>query len=277
MTDGHHISQEDLTLYAMHALPAEQAAEIRLHVETCPACRAELEESAGDLALVALGVEQQPAPEGARERFLARMAAESATAEPVSAGMRSPEWAAQRLERQPQRRRAAWIPWTAAAVLAMVALALGFQIERLKRELEQQAGVAARMSAASARAQEVVEILTSPLAERVVLTAPKTPAEPIGRAVYLPSRGALIFQASHLRSLPASRTYELWIIPANGSAPIPAGLFLPDAAGEASVILPPLPLGIPAKAFGVTVEKQAGSDAPTAPILLSGATAGPGS
>ncbi len=70
--------------------------------------------------------------------------------------------------------------------------------------------------------------------------------------------------------MPASKTYELWVIPANGSAPIPAGLFRPDAAGNGSVVLPQIPLGVSAKAFGVTLEDAAGSKVPTAPILLVG-------
>ena len=61
------------------------------------------------------------------------------------------------------------------------------------------------------------------------------------------------------------------MIPADGKAPIPAGLFRPDAAGNASVVLPPLPRGVPAKAFGVTIEKAEGSATPTAPIILVGA------
>ncbi len=61
------------------------------------------------------------------------------------------------------------------------------------------------------------------------------------------------------------------MIPANGKAPVPAGLFRPDAAGTATLVLPPLPAGVPAKAFGVTIEKASGSDSPTTPIVLSGA------
>jgi anti-sigma-K factor RskA len=48
-------------------------------------------------------------------------------------------------------------------------------------------------------------------------------------------------------------------------------LFRPDSTGSASLILPPLPAGVPAKAFGVTVERAEGSDTPTTPILLVGA------
>ena len=95
------------------------------------------------------------------------------------------------------------------------------------------------------------------------------PAQPAGRAVYLADRGSLIFQANNLARLPENKTYELWLIPANGSAPMPAGLFRPDAAGNASVVLPPLPKGVQAKTFAVTIEKLSGSDTPTAPLVLS--------
>jgi anti-sigma-K factor RskA len=89
--------------------------------------------------------------------------------------------------------------------------------------------------------------------------------------VYLAENGGLIFQANDLGQLAGDKTYELWVIPANGQAPIPAGLFRPDTAGSASVVLPPLPKGVPAKAFGVTIEKAEGSATPTAPIILAGA------
>jgi anti-sigma-K factor RskA len=64
------------------------------------------------------------------------------------------------------------------------------------------------------------------------------------------------------------------VIPANGSAPVPAGLFRPDAAGSATLVLPPVTPGIEAKAFGVTIENASGADAPTSPIILSGAATG---
>lgn len=77
-------------------------------------------------------------------------------------------------------------------------------------------------------------------------------------------------EASDLKPLPADKTYELWVIPASGAAPIPAGTFQPDAAGSASVVMPKIPWNVPAKAFGVTVEHWGGSSTPTAPILLAG-------
>ena len=61
------------------------------------------------------------------------------------------------------------------------------------------------------------------------------------------------------------------MIPADGSyAPIPAGTFHPDDRGNASVITPDLPKGVPAKAFGVTIEPDGGSQTPTLPIIMAG-------
>ena len=265
MTDGRHISQEDLALYAMQALSLEESAPIRVHLAECAPCRAELAALSGDLALVAMSVEQQPVPQGARQRFLARIAADAASAQPASKStviaIDAP---------RPARRIAAWIPWAAVAATILIAVALQWQLISLKSELQVESAQLAQQSADSARARQVLEVLTAPNAQRVVLTAAKTPPAPTARAVYLPSRGALILQASNLAPIPTTKVYELWVIPASG-APIPAGLFRPDASGSASVVLPQLPKGVPAKAFGVTIENAGGATTPTAPIIISGA------
>ena len=72
-------------------------------------------------------------------------------------------------------------------------------------------------------------------------------------------------------TLPIAKVYELWIIPADGTAPVPAGTFRPDARGYASVVMPQIPKGVAAKAFGVTMEAEGGATTPTMPILLVGA------
>jgi anti-sigma-K factor RskA len=82
----------------------------------------------------------------------------------------------------------------------------------------------------------------------------------------------MILLATNLKPLPAGKAYELWVIPANGKAPVPAGLFHPDERGSATLVLPSLAPGIAAKAFGVTIENASGSPVPTSPIVLSGAT-----
>jgi len=266
MMDAQHISPDDLALYALQALSAEETAAVCEHVSGCEVCRAELAKVEGDVAMVALSVDQQPLPTGARERFVQRLGSEAPTgearrkvAEPIS------------IERAPRSRIAAWVGWLAAAAAVIVAAALGFEVNTLRARLQESENKLASLQGSESRDKQVAEVLTAPTAQKIVLTAPKTPPAPTGRVVYLASSGGLILQASNLAPVPAGKAYELWVIPADGSAPIPAGVFRPDVAGNGSVLLPSIPQGVKAKAFGVTLEDAAGSKTPTAPILLAGA------
>jgi anti-sigma-K factor RskA len=264
MTGNEHIAHEDLALHALQILPEGEAAVVRTHLAQCASCRNELAELAGALAMAAISVPQHPLPAGARQRFLNKIDANASVLE-VSGKQEA------RGQVVPFR-RTAWIPWAIAAALAIVAVGLGMKNGALNRELRDTSTEIADLNHQSAQARRVLDVLTSHAAQHVLLTAGKTPVEPTGRAVYLAESGGLVFQANHLKPLDSDKTYELWVIPGNGK-PIPAGLFRPDATGSASVVMPPLPKGIPAKAFGVTIEKAGGSDTPTAPIILSGATA----
>jgi hypothetical protein len=269
MTDDRHISQEDLALHAMQALSLEESPTMRLHLAGCDACRAELAELTGDLALLAMSVEQHPVPESARQRFLDRIASDVAVAQTrAGASVVSIE------KVRPASKPAAWLAWSAVAALLLLAIGLGIRVRSLNEQLGEATKLVAAQTAENRHAEELLDLLTTPAAQHVLLTAGKTPPAPSARAVYAASRGALMLEASNLKPLQEGKTYELWVIPANGSAPIPAGLFQPDAAGSATVVLPKIPEGVPAKAFGVTIEKDQGSATPTAPIILSGAVAG---
>jgi hypothetical protein len=165
-----------------------------------------------------------------------------------------------------------WIGWAVAAGLAVVTGNLYHQRDDMRNVAATQASQLDRMTADAAAARGVLDAMTDDSAMRVTLTTKgATPPQPTGRATYVASKGALIFLASNLEALAPAKTYELWLIPAGeGQNPIPAGMFRPDARGNASVIMPPLPKGVEAKAFGVTVEDEGGSATPTMPIILAG-------
>ena len=265
MIDAQHISQDDLALYALQALSTEESAVVREHLSECEVCRAVISKLQGDLAMVALSADQQPLPAGARERFLQRLESEvdrgtlqSKKSDPIA------------IDRG-RTGKLSWLGWAAAAAALIVAAWLGFEVNSLRSRLQESDQKIAALQASELRAKQVSEVLTAPAAQRIVLTAPKTTPAPTGRVVYLASSGGLILQANNLAPVPSGKTYELWVIPADGSAPIPAGLFRPDATGNGSVLLPEIPQGVKAKAFGVTMEDAAGSKTPTAPILLASA------
>jgi hypothetical protein len=174
--------------------------------------------------------------------------------------------------------RAPWVlAWTGWAVAAGCSFVAGLQFHQRQQIQSTIAAQQARVDDAtrqSAHAQDVLATLTSANAMQVALhpTADIKPgtATVTALAAYLADKGALVFVATHMEPAPAGKTYELWLMPADGRNPMPAGMFKPDAQGRASVMMPDLPKGVPAKAFGVTLENEGGSDTPTLPIVLAG-------
>jgi anti-sigma-K factor RskA len=249
----HEQFAEDLALYALGGLQGDERVALEKHLAECSACRRELEELRGDMALMALSVAGPTPPRRARERLI-----DAVAREPRAETVRT--------------RRAWWapLPWLAAAALAVAAGWFWRQNDRLAQrvaELEKESGA---QQTQLQRAREVMATLTATDAMRVTLVASKTPPQPQGKAIYVRDRSSLIFLASNLPALPPQKAYELWLIPTSG-APIPAGVFKPDAQGSATVINPPLPEGVEAKTFAITVEPEQGSLVPTMPIVMVGA------
>lgn len=267
MTVSKHISQEDLISYALQGGAEHETAETRSHLSECASCSAELARISGDLALIAMSVAPNQLPEGARQRFLDRIQT-APSHQQKTLSMPSPPKTGSGSKRGSAT---AWIAWGAAAAMFVITAGLGLKLHQVNLELKRQLTLASEQSAENARARRVLEVLTTPGAQRVMLAAAGTRPAPSARAIYLSSRGELILQASNLNPLENGKTYELWIIPATGAAPIPAGLFRPDTSGSANVVLPLIPEGVQAKAFGVTIENERGSPTPTLPIILSGA------
>ena len=249
----------------MQALTPEEQQAAQSHLDVCAYCRAAVLEALTDVATVGLSTEQKAPPEGARQRLLARI---SNTPQTTAQAIR-PVVEPIREERKTGL-GLGWLGWAVAMAMLVVAAYLGYGNHKLQQQLAEDRGQMARLAAGADRAEELTEALTSPAAKQVTLTETKRPAQPVGHATYLPARGALIFVASNLKPVPENKTYELWLIPANGKAPMPAGLFKPDATGSASVVLPTLPQGVEAKAFGVTIEDAQGSATPTLPIVMAG-------
>lgn len=163
-----------------------------------------------------------------------------------------------------------WLGWIIAAAAIVAAIYFILDSFSLQRQIKTDQSKIAQLTAEQARSQDLMDALTSSDSTHMTLTETRRPARPSGHVSYQPKSGALVFLASDLRPLSGTKTYELWLIPASGQAPLPAGLFRPDAHGSASVVLPSLPPGVKAKAFVVTVEEAQGSSTPTLPIVMSG-------
>ena len=280
MTGNEHIDVEDLARFALFLLGHEQSEAIRAHISQCAECREELARVGRDLALYAETTGPVALPDGARDRFLQELNQSTGTAkardslDPAkqSSGMQVVHGGA---AAAPKTSRMGFLlgvaGWAVAAAVAVVALGLHRERDALRYSLATQTQETAKLEKSALEFQKIFHALSGPAAVKVSLTEPKVQASPSARATYDQQSGTLLLQAGNMTPIPADKVYELWLIPANGKSPIPAGTFRPDAKGNANLLIANMRNAVPAKAFGITVENTGGSSTPTLPIVLAGA------
>jgi anti-sigma-K factor RskA len=258
----HEQFAEDLALYALNTLEGEDRMRLEKHLATCSSCRRELEQFRGDGALLALSAAGPRPPQRARQRLL-DAAAKEAVPTLAQEGRKHGS--------NVETRRSWWgvLGWAATAAVLVFAASLWKENAALKQDVSSLRSLFGQQRLELEQARSIASAITNPEGERFTLVAVKTPPQPQGKAFYLRTRSHLVFVANNLPPLPPRKAYELWLIPGQG-APIPAGVFKPDARGSATVVNPPLPAGTEAKAFAITVENEAGATAPTMPIIMMG-------
>jgi len=263
----HRQFEEDILLYGLGALDGEAKSELESHLSACAECGTKLAVYRAKLALLALAAPAVKPSPIVRERILEDFKARGGA--PIKSALPAPERRGLRM--------AAWAPVWAVVGFLLVGAATWLAVDnrRLSRSLADLELAHRRLEAASreleavnVRARAALEILTAPQTVQVDLSPAAVHPEPHGKVFYNPGKG-LLFYVAHLPSLPSGRTYELWLIPAQG-APVDAGIFNTDSIGNGQVILPPLPSGLTAKVFAVTIEPQGGVPAPTGPKVLIG-------
>jgi anti-sigma-K factor RskA len=250
----HEQFADDLSLYAVGALQGEERLAVEKHLEGCPDCRDEVMRLHGDWALLALSASGPKPPSRSRDRLMAAIAKKP-----------------RRIQVRPVKRKTWWIAldWAAAAAAVVIVLLFVRQNTDLRRRLAELQADSEGQQQQLIQAKELIATLTSADAAHFTLVAGKAAPQPSAKAIYVRSNGTLVFLASNMPPLPSQKTYELWLIPTSG-APIPAGLFRPNPHGSAVLIKPPLPTGVEAKTFAITVEPGAGSAAPTSTPIMVG-------
>ncbi len=254
----HEQFADDLALYALGSLTGEERITLETHLEGCASCRRELEALRGDMSLLSLTTAGPRPPARAKQRLMAAIAAEPRLPKPVAAPARSRSW---------------WgiLGWVAAAAMVLLWMSSEAQNSALFRQIAELKAKYFIQGTELQQAKEIMAMLLDPDAQKIELVAQGSKPQPRGKAIYQRRNRSLIFLASSLPPLPPEKVYELWLFPANGGAPIAAGLFKPDARGNATVVNPPLPEGVEAKNFAVTLEPESGShDAPRGTPVIVG-------
>ena len=257
-----------LALYALGALnKAEECPELEEHLRTCAECRRELAALRGDAALLALSAVGPAPPQGARQRLMAAINQQQAAVE------------SQARKRDAGRTvvlgvlRSRWLRFAPVAValfLVVFSFLLWRANARMQTRLEQAQAQLKEQGEKLQKVEAVVKLLHDPDTQQITLVAAKELPKPHVKTFYSPKMGRLILVASNLEQLPPEKMYELWLLPANGGAPMPCGMFSPSARGDAMMDHSLSGAGIDAKGFAITVEPESGSTVPTPPIQFSG-------
>ena len=256
---------EDIDLLALGLVEAGECAALRAHLEACEPCRQRFEEAQGISALLLLSTPAALPPAHARGRLLERL--RSQRAHSPAAGQRT----AAASPSPALRRRAGFWPylgWGLAAASLVVALAVVLPGQR--RSEAELAALHAQLAAKQDeldRTRAILDLLRSTDALRVHLVSSTAPWPwPEGKVYYQPKNG-LLFVASHLPPLDPGKAYQLWLVPEEGS-PASAGVFSPDALGNATLMTHKAPTRMMPKTFAVTIEDEGGSAEPTGPQVM---------
>jgi anti-sigma-K factor RskA len=254
----HEQFADDLTQYVLEELTGPERQELEQHLDTCPACRREVQSLRSDLSLVGLSAAGPRPPARSKDRLMRAVAAEPrgiSSLASVSGPRRGLSWAL--------------VPTLIAVGLLIWAGSLWQDNQALHHNMASLATLYQTTSAQLQQANERVHLLSAPDAVQVSLSPQAHQGMPHATAIYSPSMKRCMLVASNMAPAPPGKAYELWLIPMEG-APMPAGLFKPDEHGNAMMMDHAMPEGVVAKAFAVTLEDESGSDKPTSPILIVG-------
>jgi len=269
-------------LYALDALPADEAAAFRAQIAETPGLAeilADYEKAGGAMGE---SVPEVAPPPGLRDRVLAAAAPQPA-ATPAAAAPAA------------EHKRIVWLPWALAAGFAFATGALWVEHQRITtenvqqriawidvtRDLEQANATNADKDRLMATINQRVRELTARYAE---LAAKNDIAEM--QVATLTSKLNESYLASiawnndtqegilHVRRLPAAgegKDYQLWVIDPGSAAPISAGVFTVQPDGSATLRFSPTQKVSAASAFAVSLEKTGGSRSagPEGPVVLS--------
>jgi len=265
--NGHPQYADALALYALGALDnPRELAELETHLGTCGECRRELEALRADTALLALSAMGPKPPDRARQRLLSAIAAEprmpKKAPQPYAVGRLRSRWFS-------------FAPVTVMLMLAVFSILLGFQVRNANREIRALQAQNDRYRIESeesnkklAEAKAIDDLMHAPDAWPLTLVAANTRPQPQMKVIYSKQQGSILLTASNTQALPQDKVYELWLLPADGSAPMPAGWFHPDRQGHGKMFHR-MTAGINAKGFAVTIEPASGSQTPTPPIMFA--------
>lgn len=241
-----HEFLQKVPLYAAGALNKAEREEFESHLsDGCELCESELRIYEETAAMLPFALPNRALPAGLKQKILARIESEAPAAKKL-------DW-----------KRSVAVA-AAIAIFTLAASIIWWQDQQLKRV---QSEVASLEKNLRLQKQEIAW-LRDPSVQLALLTGLQPAPGAKGRMLWNPAQSKGIFYANWLPPLPAGKSYQLWVIGANG--PVSAGVFDPSAGGSAVVTISQIAFRGGALQFAVTIEPRGGLPKPSGAMVLTG-------
>jgi anti-sigma-K factor RskA len=261
--NGHPTREEDFDLYALGVVEGEERQAIEDHLQRCADCSRKLEEARGRIALLAFAVPEVAPNPRVKERLMAHVGGMAPRFEPQ---VQPPPAVPEKVSIFASR----W--WAAILIplvfgLATATVLLWVDNQDLQKQIRSLRASVQDQQNELAASRGIINAAAEPDTMTVNL-APPPDVSGRGMVHYNQRHGVVLLNAT-LAPLPAEKTYQLWLVPAEGN-PVSVGIFTPEDNNGASYMVSTLPAGMKAKAFAITVEPSGGVPQPTGPKVLIG-------
>lgn len=249
--------QEMACLYAVDALVAEELAQFENELKRDLELQRLTKDLRGVSAALALAIPRQEPPAPLRDKVLGSVHKDEAvlrpdfrprsTARPMFLG---------------------WLPWAAAACLAVTSILSHRRNAALETQSTAQGQrlFTVESELAGWKARDRVSQVKIAMLGSLLQNVPKAVAVSVWDAEK--QDGVLVVQ--NLAPQPADKDYQLWVIDPQQGAPVDAGVFTVDEKGNARFRFKPKVSVKTADKFAVTLEKKGGVPAPQGQMVLAG-------
>lgn len=250
-----HEMLDEVAVYALGALPSQDAARVRAHIATCAQCQEEYDRLRPTASIVGLAAETE-----GDARYCPSTLLKPRIMRAIEQQSAAPSAPAAARDHGPKM----WPAYLVAAaclaiaiVSSMANISLSAQNRQMQAELSRNAEGSKKLAQTLAQTRTTLADLLSSDAKRYDVGG--------GQIV---TRGSHVYIAMHsLPQPPRGKVYQAWTLAKGAKKVAPADTFVPDANGVAIV-----PLGVDARAMAavaISIEPEGGSKQPTSkPIAL---------
>ena len=253
--------------YALGALDGEERSAFEAHLASgCAECEKALREARWLVSQLAYLAPESAPPQALKERLMRTVGSEAGVV-PFS----------------PQKPKKVSVPvwlWVGVAAMLLLTLYSGWNAHRLGLEVAQMRQDIASEHEKGEKLVKQVAVLEQDAMMRAILTNPDST-----RIMLLPSNKqvpsleakwhsqmGLVVTGYQVPKLAENHVLQLWLIPKDGSKPMPSITFWPEKDGNLAKLVANPPEGMVAvKALAITEEPSGGSEQPTSTPIWVGA------